>query len=392
MTPSCEIAVVGGGVVGASLAVALRQAGFDTRLVDRGRELPVLDKHRYDPRVYAISPASRSFLQQAELWNAIRGRRLSPYQAMRVWSRDPARALRFESQPSGGDEAAPLGWIIEQDALLEPAWTALPAEARHTGVSVQQAELDRPVPVLTLSDGSTLSARLVVSAQGGEANLRRLAGIDSFERSYEQTALVCAVQSGEPHRNTALQAFLPGGPLAFLPLADGRRSIVWTLPESQIDALMALPETAFHQRLAAAAHFEVGAVLGSTPRQRFPLRVLHARRYVRPGFALVGDSAHVIHPLAGQGANLGFADAAALLTVLSDARESGRDWASERCLARYERSRLAANQDMILLTDALNSLFRSPSPGLRGLLSWGLSAVDRLEPAKRALIRRALSA
>lgn len=389
MTGSCEVAVVGGGVVGASLAVALLREGFETRLIDRAAEPQLFRADRHDGRVYAISPGSRAFLTAAGLWDAVAALRVSPYEAMRVWASEPGRALHFEAASAGIET---LGWIVEQTALLAPAWATVSTAACRITAGVENVDLDEAAPVLHLSDGSTLRTRLVVSAEGAEARLRRLAGIDSFERGYEQTALVCHVQTSASHRREALQRFLPSGPLAFLPLADGRRSVVWTLPEPAIDELMALSAAAFHQRLAAAAQFEAGMVRASTPRQRFPLRLLHARHYVRPGFALVGDSAHVVHPLAGQGANLGLADAAALIETLCEARDAGRDWAGPRVLRRYERSRLAANQDMVLLTDALNSLFRGTAPGLRGLLSWGLAAVDRLEPAKRALIRRALFA
>jgi ubiquinone biosynthesis UbiH/UbiF/VisC/COQ6 family hydroxylase len=239
-----------------------------------------------------------------------------------------------------------------------------------------------------LADGSELRARLVVAAEGAGSPLRERAGIVTAERDYSQMALVAHVRTSEPHRGQALQRFLPGGPLAFLPLADGRRSIVWSLPVEQAREIQGLDDGAFGQALASAIQFETGEITATTPRHLFPLRLVHATDYVRDALVLVGDSAHVIHPLAGQGVNLGLGDAAELTRVLVQAREQRQDWSGTRVLRRYERARKAANLEMLALTDLLDRAFRAP--GLPRLLDAGLAVLDRVGPAKQLLIRRAL--
>lgn len=382
-----DIAIVGGGIVGAALALSLSRAGFRVALVERGGAPQAFDAAQYDPRVYAIAPKSAAFLDALGVWPAIAAARISAYESMRVWDEAPARALRFSADEAG---LAQLGWIVEHGLIAGELWRGLEQVDVVAGVSVDRASFGDSGAELQLSDGRRLQARLLISAEGADSKLREQAGIDTIGWAYAQQALVCHIRTERPHRSCALQRFLPEGPLALLPLADGRCSIVWSTTEDRVRELKALSPEDFHVRLAAAIQFELGAVLESTPRLSFPLRMLHAQEYVRDGFALVGDSAHVIHPLAGQGVNLGLADAEALTAVLAEARKQGRDWAGLRTLKRYERARRPANLDMIAVTDGLYRAFRLDLPGWSLLLSHGMSAVGRVAPLKGELLRRAL--
>lgn len=385
MVDRCDIAVVGGGVVGAAAALALSRSGFDVQLIERGAPPPP-PADDYDLRVYAIAPSSAALLRGLGVWQQLPAQRLCAYQRMRVWESAPERALDFGAADVAENQ---LGWIAEQSQLLSALWQALPAGVARANTSVDSARFDNGAQLQT--SAGALQARLVIAAEGAGSPLRESAGIATAEREYQQLALVTHVQTREPHRGAALQRFLPGGPLAFLPLADGRRSIVWSLPVEEARHLQALPEAEFHQQLGRAIQFETGEIIGSTPRSLFPLRLMHASEYVRDALALVGDSAHVIHPLAGQGVNLGLADVGELVRVLIEARDRRSDWAGARALRRYERARKAANLEMLALTDLLDRSFRNSLPGLPRLLDTGLALLDRVAPAKQVLIRRALA-
>lgn len=387
MNQRCDIAVVGAGIVGLAAAIGLQRRGFEVCLIERGKPPPAFDPARYDPRVYALAPSSAALLRELDVWPAIERARVAPYRRMKIWDRDPARGLGFQADEL---RATVLGWIVEHGLLAATLWSARGDLRVRTQCEISSVEFDAAAPCLHFSDGTRLNAALIVSAEGADARLRALAGLDTVGWSYPQTAIVCHVRTQVPHEGTALQRFLPGGPLAFLPLADGRRSIVWSAPTAEAQELRALDDAAFGARLAAAAQFEVGAISEPTTRAVFSLRLLHAPAYVREHFALVGDSAHVVHPLAGQGLNLGLADVAHLIAELDAARNRGRHWSATRTLRRYERARLAANLEMLGLTDALSRAFRMDLPGWRGVLSQGLGLVDRLPPIKNLLRDKAL--
>ncbi|MDR3416138.1 MAG: UbiH/UbiF/VisC/COQ6 family ubiquinone biosynthesis hydroxylase [Nevskia sp.] len=379
--------VVGGGPVGAAAALALRGQGCAVALLERGGAPPAHDPADYDLRVYATSPASMQLLDALGAWPEIAARRVSPYVSMRVWERDPAHALRFGAADVGRSE---LGWIVEHGLILDVLWRRLGDIARFEHATIASAEFGAPESVLRLADGRELRARLVVAADGADSQLRALAGIDTVGWAYAHHAIVCHVQTGRPHEATAWQRFLGTGPLAFLPLADGRCSIVWSAEQPLAAELLALDDAAFMTRLGAAAEYALGEVTAVTRRISFPLRLQHATEYVRPGLVLVGDAAHTVHPLAGQGVNLGFADVAQLGATLAEAREAGRDPYSLRNLQRYGRARKAQNVEMLALTDSLYRAFRLRLPGLKAALGLGLEAVDRLGPLKGWLARQAL--
>lgn len=381
-----DVAVVGGGPVGAAAALALHQQGFRTVLVERAAAPAPWDPASYDLRVYALAPHSARLLDRLGAWASIRARRISPYARMRVWERGPEHALEFDGAASGQAE---LGWIVEHGLVVDALWARLDGVTRYERAAIESAEFGEAGASLRLADGRSLQARLLLAADGADSQLRGLAGIETVGWAYAQRAIVCHVRTARPHCATAWQRFLASGPLAFLPLADGRCSIVWSAEEPLAQELLALDDAAFLARLTEASEGALGEVTATTPRISFGLRLLHAAEYVREGLVLVGDAAHTVHPLAGQGVNLGFGDVEQLAASLGQAREAGRDWAGLRNLQRYARARKAANLEMLAVTDGLYRAFRLRLPGVRAALGLGMEAVGRLGPLKDWLARQA---
>lgn len=387
-----DIVVVGGGPVGLAAALGLHRRGFRVLLVERGGAPAAHDLELYDPRVYAIAPESARVLDSVGAWRRIVERRAGAYSRMRVWDRSPSRCLNFDAEDAGAEQ---LGWIVEHGLIVDALWQRREGldvwlEARVESLQLPNEDDDRAR--LRLVDGRAVEARLIVAADGADSQLRELAGIETVGWRYAQRAQVCHVRASAAHEGTAWQRFLPTGPLALLPLADGRVSIVWSADSALADRLVAHDDTAFLEALTEASQGVLGRFTETGPRLDVPLRLLHARDYVRDGLALVGDAAHAVHPLAGQGLNLGLADVAQLVATVADAREAGRDWRSERTLARYARARKAANLEMLAVTDSLSRAFRLRLPGLRTVLGLGMEAVDRLGPVKTLLMRQAASA
>ena len=392
-----EIVVVGGGVAGAATALALARQEFDVALIERAPAPAAFDPAHHDARVYALAPGVTRFLQDLGAWGRVAALRVSPYARMEVWESTPARSLAFDAAELAVPE---LGFIVEDSLLRAALWeqlrAVLPAAALRTGVQVTSfASASAGAgaggrPRLQLSNGDTLEAPLVVAAEGADSPLREWAGIDAAGWAYPQRSIVANVTTGQPHRATAYQRFMPGGPLAFLPLADGRSSIVWSTNTAEANELMALPDAEFCERLGDAFQHRLGAVTAADKRYAFPLRLLHAERYSAPGVALVGDAAHVIHPMAGQGLNLGLADVEALAAVLVDAREQQKSVGALRVLQRYERRRKAANVEALALVDGLHRLFRLGGPELAGVRELGMSLVGRAGAVKAALAKRAM--
>jgi 2-polyprenylphenol 6-hydroxylase len=379
-----DVIVVGGGVVGAATALALSRAGVSTALIERGEAPAAFDPAAYDRRVYALSPGSIRFLSALEVWPRIAAARVCGYQSMCVWEDSPGQALRFEAAEQRLPE---LGCIVENKLLLSVLWEQLREVAVYECAALEHWSADLGGVHVRMADGGELAARLLVAADGADSVLREQAGIDCVGWPYPQQAVVCHVESRLPHRHTAFQRFLPTGPLAFLPLADGRSSVIWSSSEAWM--LQTLDDAAFLAALTSASQGVLGALTACSPRAAFPLKLLHAGEYVRARLALVGDAAHVIHPLAGQGINLGLADAEALTEILEQARQQGRDLGGLRVLKRYERERRADVLDMIAVTEGLFRLFDSDVAVTRTLRRTGMQAVQRLLPLKTFLGARA---
>ncbi|MGD8339959.1 MAG: UbiH/UbiF/VisC/COQ6 family ubiquinone biosynthesis hydroxylase [Gammaproteobacteria bacterium] len=389
-----EVIVVGAGPVGLLFASRLARQNSARNL-----RLRVIDAHppagwqpnSVDPRVYALSRESQRLL--GELWGSVVSRRVSPYRRMRVWEGESAfghGSVVFDAADIGEPD---LGHIVE-DRLLR---SVLLEDLSRTEVETSfGAGLDSLIPgrdsiEIRLGDGRTATADLVVGADGTNSRVRAAVGIDAIRKDYVQQAIVAHVETENDHNETAWQRFLPSGPLAFLPLSDGRCSIVWSNSRSAAESLLALGDDEFLAELETASAGVLGRLGPCTERLAFPLSLAHAIRYTRDRVALIGDAAHAVHPLAGQGMNLGLRDAAVLADTVSGAIARGEYPGDERVLRRYERAQKARNLLMQLAFDGINELFGLPLPDWAApIRAMGLGAIDRIEPAKRLLMRRAL--
>ncbi len=373
-----DVAVTGGGVVGAACALALAREGLDVALVE-GREPPRWSAAEPDLRVYAFAPDNAALLDEAGVWPAVQAARAQPYRFMRVWDAAGGGELAFDADALG---RAQLGWIVENALLVDRLWAALPAAGvqLRCPARVEAMTQDEAGVALRLDDGSRIDARLAVAADGADSTLRRLAGLDVDAHDYAQRGIVAYVRTGEPHRETAWQRFLPSGPLAFLPFADGRSSIVWTVPQDEAQRLLALDDAAFGAALTRASGGRLGVVRVDSPRAAFPLRRQLARDYVAGRVIVAGDAAHVVHPLAGQGVNLGLRDVAALRDGVRAAQERRADWAAPHRLARWARRRRSENATAAYAFDGINRLFSNDEMHLTLLRGPLLGLAGRLPP------------
>jgi 2-octaprenylphenol hydroxylase len=339
-----------------------------------------------------LSRASERILSSVTAWAQTIAPRAGVYRRMQIWQGlepDSASTLHFDGADAGEPD---LGHIVE-DAVIRAALTdrlsAAPnARLTHRAV-VDSVSVGSGGAEVVLSGGGRRRADLLIAADGGASTIRQQLEMPVLGHDYRQAALVAHVRTERPHAQTARQRFLPGGPLALLPLFDGRSSIVWSMPVEQAREYLALDDEDFLGRLTDASCGVLGRLGPISARAEFPLRMLHARRYCRPGVVLVGDAAHCVHPLAGQGMNLGLLDAAVLADEISRACLNGWMPGSLRPLRRYERRRKGDNLSMMLALDALDRLFRAPQP-LSPLRATGMRVVESVPAAKRLLVRRAL--
>ena len=396
MQLQADVIIVGAGMVGSALALALQNSGLQIMLLDGGplSVKPFDQAAAFEPRVSALSAASQRILERLNVWPGIAARRSSPYGEMQVWDGSGTGQVHFSA---ASVHAEVLGHIVEnrviQDGLLDALYKAdlglLP------GARLEQLRRSGDDWLLTLTDGRELRAPLLIAADGANSAVRRLAGCATREWDYLHHAIVTSVRCSKPHQQTAWQRFTDDGPLAFLPLAkaDDREhwcSIVWSTTPAEAERMMALDDAAFCQALGKAFEWRLGEVLQSDPRHCIPLRQRHAKRYVEPGLALIGDAAHTIHPLAGQGVNLGFLDAAVLAEVLLHARERGEDLAGIKVLSRFERRRMPHNLAMMAAMEGFERLFQADPLPLRWLRNSGLNLVDGANEAKALFVRQAL--
>ena len=383
-----DVAIAGGGMIGAACALGLARKGFEVVLIEAREPAPWRAGDREDLRVIALAPSSAKLLHTLDAWSAVRDARVSPYARMHVWDAESGASLDFDAASEGRAE---LGWIVENKLLQWTLWQALdqagvrrvcPGELRDFGARPDRVALE-------LNEGEPLSARMLVIADGAKSTLRDKAGIATRGRDYTQRAVVAHVATEKPHEAAAWQRFLPGGPIALLPLRDGRSSIVWTLPEAEARRVLALEDRVFCEAVGIATDFRLGRVVETTPRASFPLRLQLAQAYASGRCVLLGDAAHAVHPLAGQGANLGLRDVAELVSVLSEARDAGRDFTAPHVLQRYARRRRSADALDAWSFDALSRLFALRAAPLVALRGIGMRAVDALGPVKRKLIGHA---
>ncbi|WP_374322877.1 2-octaprenyl-3-methyl-6-methoxy-1,4-benzoquinol hydroxylase [Aquipseudomonas alcaligenes] len=390
-----DLIIVGAGMVGSALALALEHSGLEILVVDGGplSVRPFAAEGAFEPRVSALSAASQRILERLGVWDGIAARRVSPYRDMRVWDGSGTGSVHFSA---ASVHAEVLGHIVEnravQDALLDrlhDSQIGLLGNAR-----LEQLRRSGDGWLLTLADGRELRAPLLVAADGANSAVRRLAGCATREWDYLHHAIVTSVRCERPHQATAWQRFTDDGPLAFLPLArqgdEHWCSIVWSTVPAEAERLMALDDEAFRHELGKAFEWRLGQVTAVDPRICIPLRQRHAKRYVESGLALIGDAAHSIHPLAGQGVNLGFLDAAVLAEVLLHALQRGEQPNDVRVLSRYERRRMPHNLAMMAAMEGFERLFQADPLPLRLLRNSGLNWVDELPDAKALFVRRAL--
>jgi 2-polyprenylphenol 6-hydroxylase len=385
-----DILVVGGGMVGAAFACACLGKGWRIAVVEFREPERSWPAGEVDLRVSALNRASQRILDRVGAWDRILELGASPYREMRVWDAVGGGSIHFDSGELGEPD---LGHIVENRVTQLALWERLEAAdevALLCPASLDEIDLTADAALLYLKDGRRLSARLLVGADGRDSRVRGRVGIATRGWLYDQQAIVANVAVQGWHRETAWQRFLPTGPLAFLPLVDGRCSIVWSATQSRAEELLALEETDFRQELEMAIEGRLGKIGKIGPRVAFPLRLQHAEQYVKPRLALIGDAAHAVHPLAGQGVNLGFLDVAALAAALGEARDKRRDIGGLWALRRYERARRGENMLMLGAMDGFKRLFSNTLPPLAALRSAGLSAVDRLAPAKHLFMRHAL--
>ena len=389
------IVIAGAGVVGLAVAALLVNGRCADRLrvhVLDARAVPRWRAEHVDLRVYALSRASQQLLECLRLWRRISDARASPSRRMRVWEGDDAfaaSALEFDCAELGEPD---LGHIVEDGLLrtvLADAVAAAPNAQLTIGQEITAVAVEERAVTASLEQGGTVRGHVLLAADGADSAVRGFVGLPVAGHSYEQTALVTHVESELAHRDTAWQRFLPGGPLALLPLGDGRSSVVWSLPTVDAERWLAASEAEFLGALGEASASVLGAFTACSARAGFPLRALHALHYAAPRIALLGDAAHTVHPLAGQGMNLGLLDAAAIAAVVEDAVLAGEDPGDLNVLRRYERERKGDNLAMLAALDGLNRLFRLPE-WAQPLRSLGLRAVDAAGPVKRLFVHQAL--
>lgn len=390
MTKSYDVIVVGGGMVGAAVACILGRGGVEVALLDcfhPPRHWPV---EPIDNRVSALTKASQNILQTIGVWPAMEELGVCAYQQMRVWDGSADGELHFDSADT---EYRELGHIVENRVTVACLWNLLeslptvslvcPAKV----VAMQETGAGRR---LLLDDGRAIEGQLVLAADGRDSVLRKLAGIGVTGWPYRQQGLVATVTTEAKHQATAWQRFLEQGPLAFLPLYNGQSSIVWTLTPETATQYQALPEHEFLQALEQASAGILGKMLHVGPRATFPLRYQFANCYIADHFALLGDAAHAMHPLAGQGANSGLLDAAAIAELVLAARLQQRPIGGRRLLRHYERWRKGDNLLMMSTMDALKRIYGASSQPMIYLRSKGMNGINRTAVLKRMINRYAM--
>jgi 2-polyprenylphenol 6-hydroxylase len=389
-----DVIVIGAGLVGASFALALKPSGLRVAVVDSQppRE-PAAAAHAnsdWDSRVYAISPGSATFLRACGAWTFLNAARSCPVEDMQVVGDDERSELKFGAYPAGLRE---LAVIVENREIQQALSQALQHEDHLEVIAAMACEdlvFEPTAALLSLADGRTLRARLIVGADGADSWVREQAGIEVETRPYAQTAVVANFETAEPHRGIAMQWFRRDGVLALLPLPGKRVSMVWSTATAHADQLLGLSAEELAMQVTAAAHRRFGDLRVITAAAAFPLRIQRVlRRLIKPRLALIGDAAHNVHPLAGQGVNLGFRDARELARVLVD-RGAQSDCGDFALLRGYERARREDIAAMQFTTDTLQRLFNNDNAQLATLRNLGLRLVNRRPVLKNLLVRQAV--
>lgn len=400
---NADVVIVGAGMVGVTLAAGLAPSGANIVILEQ-REGSISDypalvaeqqQQGFDPRVSALTCASQQILTAVGAWDFIQSARISPYTAMDVWDGEGTGHIHF----SANELHEPvLGHIVENRVTLSGLYQAIEQWENitvMTGVSLSDlSSVERGRRRVMLDDGREINAELVVAADGALSKTRQMAGIPMWEWDYGHHAIVTTVKTELDHQSTAWQRFTEDGPLAFLPLPKTEEgsycSIVWSTSPSHAKTLMGLNEEDFCQALECAFERRLGRILSVDNRAVFPLRQRHAKHYIQAGFAAIGDAAHTIHPLAGQGVNLGLMDAAQLVDALLAGKKRGESFGSDRVLKRFQRERQSDNLQMSATMEAFKRLFDDPNPVSRLVRNMGMNLLDKLPPVKNHIVLSAM--
>jgi len=388
-----DVVIIGGGLVGASLAAALKNSGLALALVEAGSAPAIEDDsgstENWDSRIYAISPGSRTFLEQSGAWQRLDSRRVAPVEEMRVFG-DSDAELKFSAYQMGVPE---LACIVENRHLQAALWQGLQSQDNLDFIHPARCAalaLGEDAARLTLEDGREFGAKLIVGADGRDSWVRNQAGISAAPVDYQHHGVVANFSCELPHRGIAHQWFAPDGILALLPLPGNRLSMVWSVTPEKSAELTSLTDEALCAQVAAASHHTLGKLQILTPAAAFPLRLLVLPHISAKRVALIGDAAHNMHPLAGQGVNTGFRDARKLAEFLID-RGGCMDCGDAQLLRRYDRKRREDIYSMQSTTYGLKKLFCNDDPLLRTLRNLGLNATNHLIPLKKLLMQHALN-
>ena len=386
MSKHYDVIIVGAGMVGATLAAALGgQQTLKIALIEPFAHKPILSTDHADLRVSAISQASENLLKNLNIWPHFISERLSKFTDMKVWETESS-TIHFDSADIGEPH---LGHLIE-NRHIQQASLAQCKQYPNIDFICPDKPISKEGSSLTLESGRQISADLIVAADGAQSPLREWVGIQTKGWDYEQQGTVCTVTTELSHTQTARQRFLPGGPLAFLPLANPHQcSIVWSNSTAEAQLLSQLSDADFKQTLATAFDYKLGNIIDVSQRSSFPLRLRHADHYIEPGFAMVGDAAHTIHPLAGQGVNIGFLDAATLAEIIIETHKKRRNIGSLHMLGKYQRRRKGDNMGVQLTMDAFKRVFGNDNPTLKLARQCGFTAINNNSLLKRFFMHQA---
>lgn len=383
-----DITIIGGGIVGAAVCCALAEVGFSIRLLE-----PSIPDFKvgvdYDLRVSAISKASQKFLDKLDVWSLIESTRVSPYRQMRVWEENSQAAVHFDSAEISEPH---LGYIVENELIRQTLFEKIstyPNVSVQTKVDIAWTDFSPAIANIALQSGDVLSSKLVIGADGANSKVRDWVGVEVLQKHTGHHGLVANVMLDKSHQQTAWQKFLKTGPIAFLPLADGSCSIVWSTNQQHVADLMAMSENAF----LSAVNVVVGdapfsPILGVSQRLAFPLIERHAKRYYQHNVVLIGDAAHTVHPLAGQGVNLGLADAKALAETLI---LNKKDFNRPHVLTEYARSRRLNNVLMLQSMRAFKEIFATNNKTLGALRGAGMLLFNKSHVAKKLAMKAAMN-
>lgn len=384
-----DVIIIGGGMVGATLAAALDDDRLRVAIIEP-QTMSINRDGKFDVRVSAITRASQRIFESLGLWQGMSEQAVSPFRDMHVWEAGGSNSVHFDS----AELSEPyLGHIIENRVMLASMYDKLPKQKNLqllTGHRCKQIQRQSDNWQLTLDDETPVSAKLLVGADGSRSWLRQQLNIPVRGWDYDQSAVVTYVKTEKAHQETAWQRFLPNGPLAFLPLLEGYSSIVWSTHPDHAKQLLEISESRFALELEQAFESRLGAITETGPRACFPLRFLMAERYIDNGVALVGDAAHTMHPLAGQGVNLGLTDVASLAEVLMDALDARQSINNAKVLRRYERWRRSENISMLAMADQFQRMFGARQPAFQWMRNAGMGMLNKLPPIKHHIIEYAM--